>query len=311
MTNNYFALGYECNHKCICCPLSTYNRLHAPLDFEQISSQIDALDENDEINVTVSGGEPTLHKDFFKTLDMLREKKANITVLSNASSCQSKDFVKRIAEHMGDSLDSLDYVTAIHSSDPSLHDAITGVHGSLEQTLTGLDNLVEAGIKVSVKHIMSGMTCHTMRSTFEFLDNHFPESVSFHFCAMDYSGNGAKNSDKLFINFRKLQPYLEETLDLWDNAQCNNRKVAVFETPLCAVDPYYWRFFTKSSREIKKYLAPGVKRGKPAETISECTVDNAPCCECDVRELCDGVWRSSYEIGKNEIGFIEPIKAIK
>lgn len=313
MTNSYLALGYECNHKCICCPLSTYNRLHAPLTFGVLEEQINDIFETggSEMNVTISGGEPTLHEDFFKVLSLLSSKKAGVTVLSNASSCKSKDFVNKIIDCLGENIRSFDYVTAIHSSNPAIHDRITGIDGSFNQTMKGLDNLVGVGIHVSVKHVMSKLSCKTMRSTFEFLNSHFPVSVGFEICAMDYAGTCAKNLDKLFVSFRDLQPYLEETLDLWDgDFSFRQRQTVVFETPLCATDPYYWKFFRRSTKEIKKYLAPGSKDGKTVKTLSECNTDYPPCRECDVRGLCDGIWSSAYNASHEAEGFLGPVKAL-
>jgi MoaA/NifB/PqqE/SkfB family radical SAM enzyme len=52
-------------------------------------------------------------------------------------------------------LNKLDYVTAIHSSNPKIHDSITGVEGSFKETMKGLENLSEFYINTTIKHIMN------------------------------------------------------------------------------------------------------------------------------------------------------------
>ena len=55
MINSYIALGYKCNHNCLNCPLSTFDRLHGQLDTNIIKKNITKLcSENDDLHVTIS-----------------------------------------------------------------------------------------------------------------------------------------------------------------------------------------------------------------------------------------------------------------
>ncbi len=302
MTSAYIAVSYDCNHKCICCPLTTYNRMHEAMDYDVIHRQLVNLKliDDDDVHVIVSGGEPTLYSGFFDIVSLLSERRYGITVLSNGSTCSDKTFVDRLIKCVGVNLDRTVFVSAIHSMKADIHDAITGVPGSLDQTLTGLHNLLYAGINISIKHIISGLSYRDMKETFVFLDESFPEKVSFDICSMDFSGRGRKNVDKLFVSFGEVKPYLESVLDIWDpNKPINGRKVSLFELPLCAVDPYYWSFFKRSDSKINKYIAPVMGIGQGIETVSECTTNYKECETCDVKKYCDGVWYSAYSYAKN------------
>ena len=310
--NAYLALGYQCDHECICCPLSTYDKLHAPFSYDYLKEIIDVLFEKDEdANVVISGGEPTLHPDFFKVLELINRKRGKITVLSNAGRCSDPQFVKKICDTLGENSGQLSYVTAVHSTDPDIHDAVTQTCGSLERSLKGVENLSAAGIKVIIKHIMSKISYKTMKNTFEELDKRFPPEVSFHFCAMDFAGRGGKNVGRLFVDFRTLQPYLEETLDLWCGADSVKREIIVFETPLCAVDPYYWRFFRTNPEGYKEYLSPSTRKLISDRYSKDLIKPSEICGDCGVKDICEGVWPSAYETGQKSDGFIEKIKLIK
>lgn len=327
MNRYYIALGYDCNHKCICCPLTTFDRLHAPLEYEQLEAlildfckefkMVDEAKDSHAHNrpyVVISGGEPTIYKDFFKILDVLARNHADITVLSNASMCVDKDFVKQMKYILGtDGMERFEYVTAIHSSTPSLHDEMTGTEGSLWQTMEGLDHLVEQGFHVTLKHIMNKITYRTMEDTFRYLDGHFPVNVKFQLCSMDYSGRCAKNVDRLFVSFEELQTHVESVLDLLEESnkkrnQNKKRTVCLFEAPLCLTDPYYWKYYTTLTGNLSSYIAPNEEsEGKCSKDVSSpCGAFFKPCSGCIVKPWCQGAWRSAYEYGGDRL--FRPVK---
>ena len=70
MGTSYIAIGYDCNHKCMCCPLTTYDRLHKRLQFDEIRERISLIKKQDEkAHIVLSGGEPMLHPDFLEILE--------------------------------------------------------------------------------------------------------------------------------------------------------------------------------------------------------------------------------------------------
>ena len=318
MENSYIAMNYKCNHNCMCCPLSTFDRLHKRLDYKILRQQIlemkDKYGEN--IHFTISGGEPTIDENFLDLMKELGEFNPYITILSNASSCKDKDFVKRLIDNLGENYDlnRLDYITAIHSCEPKIHDSITGIDGSFTETMEGIENLSEFYINITIKHIMNKKSFKTMNKTFEYLSKKFNNFVDFQFCSMDYVGRALKNKDELFINFRELEPYLEETIDTFEKNRNNcGRRLTIYETPLCAIDPYYWKYYLIHRKILSTYIAPNDESlyNKSKNVISECNTNYRECQNCDVKDYCSGVWRSSYDIGKNQKDFLKTIKVLK
>lgn len=187
MGTSYLAIGYECNHHCICCPLSTYDRLHKPLDFSEIQQRVSLIKKQDSIpHIVLSGGEPMPYPDFLKILRFIVYEGFHITVLSNSTCCKNYDFVREIKKIIPKN--GFDIVTAIHSSTPAIHDKLTGISGSLMETLEGIDHLVEEKIPVTIKHIFNRVSLPTLVETFQYLEEHYPPQVGFQFCTMDYSG---------------------------------------------------------------------------------------------------------------------------
>lgn len=314
--DTYIALGYACNHSCICCPLTTFDRLHSQLSVEELQAKISLLLEGAstsiEQNVVLSGGEPFLHPAFYDLLKKLLGASINITVLTNATQLATPSAQAKISEiimFQQEKRPRLQIVTAVHSSDNAIHDRITGCEGSLWDAIKGLDFAVKSNLDVTVKVILSKANAETLVDTIAYLDEHFPAHVAIQFCGMDYSGRAARNLDKLLISFAEIQEKLEAALDYLVKKnkmrlQKNKpvRKVSIIELPLCSCDPYYWRFFSMPLQEQKQYVAPN-DAARKMHTLStasaQCGCFYEECQGCAAKRYCSGTWKSTYRFVNN------------
>lgn len=305
MGTSYLAIGYECNHQCICCPLTTYDRLHKRLTFEEIKERVALIDTQDMVqHIVLSGGEPMLHPDFLKILDFLATEGFRITVLSNSARCKDRNFVRGINQVIP--VSGFDIVTAIHSSTPVIHDKITGIPGSLLETLEGLDHLVEEGIPVTIKHIFNRISLPTLIETFQYLEEHYPPQVGFQFCTMDYSGRAGKNVQELFVAIEDIRKPVERLLDYLESHMVRKRNISFIETPFCLVDPYYWKYFNNASHGLDTYIAPNTdERQVDYKVCSECGPFYEPCGKCVVKKWCAGIWKTAYQY--RQTGLLKPI----
>lgn len=302
MGSSYLAVGYECNHNCICCPLSTYDKLHKRIEISDIIARIDMIPLTTDNHLVLSGGEPMMHPEFFKILDYIAEKHFSTTILSNSSMCREKAFAKRLQKYK-----QLEVITAIHSSNPKIHDEITGISGSLLETLEGLDNLVELGVSVTIKHIINAKTLPSIIDTFDYLEKHFPPLVNFQLCSMDYSGKAEKNKTDLFVSRSDFTNGLETVLDLLESRTPKKRHISVIETPYCFADPYYWKYFVGATENLSSYIAPNNDEKVIAyEVESDCNTNYTQCQVCSVKKYCSGIWQSAYKIDKS---LLKPVKA--
>lgn len=310
--NAYVALGYECNHSCICCPLTTYDRLHGQFSAKELEKKIANLIKTkrgcERITVVLSGGEPLLHTSFFNVAECLLSNNCNLIVLTNSTELCREQVQKRLQKlfEKNEKYKSMvEIVSAIHSSDNLIHDYVTGVKGSLWQTMSGLDYAVSQNINVTVKIILSKINVNSLMETVKYLDEHFPTWVKLQFCGMDYSGRAEKNLNQLAISFDALQSYVEAALDYLEknnnerkikNRNC--RSVSFFELPLCLCDPYYWRYFYLPSIEHQIYIAPN-EENSSFEHISfsnsQCGTFYKECTKCAVKKICFGVWKKTYQ----------------
>lgn len=316
MINSYIALGYKCNHCCLNCPLTDNDRLEKELDSQVITKNILELCKyGDKLNITISGGEPTLNKNFFDILKMLGESGAYINILSNAVSCKNIEYVDEMINALGNNynLNKFRYVTAIHSYNKNIHDKLTNTLGSFDETIEALENLDKRNIHVAVKIIMNKITAKDLKETIEFICNHFSNNIDIQLCATDYAGRCGENYQCLYINFEELGLILEEALDNFEKIN-NGKRLHIIETPLCLVDPYYWKYFdTKRGEQKLTYIAPNDKSDdNKSESVNYgCNTNYKECMNCVVRNYCSGIWVSTYNLEKNKEKIIRPIETEK
>lgn len=96
------------------------------------------------INVTLSGGEPLLHKDFIGFLRKIRELDLSVNVLSNLTLLNDEVLSEMIKNPL------LCVQTSLYSMNPEVHDSVTKMKGSFEKTKAGILKLLELGIPVQI-----------------------------------------------------------------------------------------------------------------------------------------------------------------
>lgn len=122
----HIEIANECNERCIHCyiPHDKKNKILPSDLFYKV------LEEGRKLNiihVSISGGEPLLHKDFIPFLQKCRELDLSVNVLSNLTLLN--DMI--IDEMKKNPL--LSVQTSIYSMNPQVHDSITNKSGSLKK----------------------------------------------------------------------------------------------------------------------------------------------------------------------------------
>lgn len=132
-----------CNERCVHCfiPHNLANEMMDPSLFFRILKEGRDLNI---INVTLSGGEPLLHKNFIYFLKKCREKDLSVNVLSNLTLLTDEIMEEMIKNPL------LCVQTSLYSMNSDIHDAITNHNGSSEKTKKGLLKLHSAGIPVQI-----------------------------------------------------------------------------------------------------------------------------------------------------------------
>ena len=147
--NQYYVyLTSGCNLACRHCWLSPAfhpdGSTGGHLDFELFRL---ALDEGIPLglgSVKLTGGEPLLHPDFTRIVDLLKEKELGLTIETNGTL-----MTPGLARFLKTS--TLGHISvSIDGATPETHDAFRGVTGSYAKAVAGLQALVEVGFRPQV-----------------------------------------------------------------------------------------------------------------------------------------------------------------
>lgn len=132
-----------CNERCIHCyiPNECKNNVIDSTLFYRI---IEEGRKMNIIHVTLSGGEPLLHKDILGFLKKCRELELSVNVLSNLT-LLTDDIVSEMKKNA-----LLSVQVSLYSMDATVHDSITKLNGSFERTKTGILRLCDEGIPVQI-----------------------------------------------------------------------------------------------------------------------------------------------------------------
>jgi MoaA/NifB/PqqE/SkfB family radical SAM enzyme len=148
--NAHLELTYRCNWRCVFC----YNPRHADLrgmraaDWAVVLDDLRALGT---LTVSLTGGEPLTHPEFFEIAAGVRRRAMALRILTNGAlvthaRADAIAVLRPIAVEM-----------SVHGSRPETHDRTTAQPGSFTAMLEGLDRLRSRGVPVLLKSPLTRM----------------------------------------------------------------------------------------------------------------------------------------------------------
>lgn len=132
-----------CNERCVHCYIPHKRKINE-IDSALFYKIIEEGRKMNIIHVTLSGGEPLLHKDIIGFLRKCRELDLSVNVLSNLT-LLTEEIINEMSQNP-----LLSVQTSIYAMNHEIHDSITKVQGSFEKTLLGLKKLLEVKIPVQI-----------------------------------------------------------------------------------------------------------------------------------------------------------------
>jgi AdoMet-dependent heme synthase len=139
-------LTYRCNERCIHCYLDHDD--HGEMTTAEIKGLLDQMADAGVFYLTISGGEILMRRDFFELLEYARARTFSVKLKTNAVLIREKEAAR--FRSLG-----VEYVqVSIYSHRPEVHDAITKMPGSLEQSIRGMRLLRQHGIHVIMANVL-------------------------------------------------------------------------------------------------------------------------------------------------------------
>jgi radical SAM protein with 4Fe4S-binding SPASM domain len=145
-------LTYRCNERCVHCYLDHHD--HGEMTTTEIKDLLDQMADAGVFYLTISGGEILMRRDFFEILEYARMRTFCIKLKTNGLLIRKKeaDRIKALG------VESVQI--SIYSHRPEVHDAITKMPGSLEQSIKAMRLLRAHGLHVIVANVLMVQNVH-------------------------------------------------------------------------------------------------------------------------------------------------------
>ena len=157
----HIEVANECNERCIHCYIPHEYKTKT-IKTELFYKLVEEARDMNMLNITISGGEPLLHKDIIKFLKKCRQLDMSVNVLSNLTMLTDEI----VAEMKNNPL--LSVQTSIYSMTPEIHDSITKVNGSFERTKNALIKLKKLGIPLQISCPIMKQNLDTFKDVIDF-----------------------------------------------------------------------------------------------------------------------------------------------
>ncbi|MCK4521730.1 MAG: radical SAM protein [Nanoarchaeota archaeon] len=272
-----FSITQRCNNYCVFCYCPKL-MINNP-DIGELKKEIDIFRNPKEIYL--SGGEPTIRKDFFEIIGYIKKKypKVRLNLITNGRMLSYPSFVKRLKKTNFSKI-----VTEIHGPNSEIHDKITQVKGSFLQTVDGIKNLIKLDIPVELRIVINKINYKDLPALARFITTNFDKLTKVVLFPINIVGEAYKNKEKIAPRYKEIKPYVQKCVDILSKKQ----KVDLFHFPFCTLDKKYWGFITGPT------------------TVEERLSLTKECKDCIKKENCPKIWKTYLHIfGKDEF---KPIK---
>ncbi len=222
----HIEIADACNERCIHCYIPNEYKNHM-IDSALFYRIIEEGRRMNIIHVTLSGGEPLLHKDILGFLKKCRKLELSVNVLSNLT-LLTDDIISEMKKNV-----LLSVQTSLYSMDAIVHDSITKLNGSFKKTKAGILRLCDEGIPVQISCpvIKQNKDCYVDVLHWGWAHNIAVVTEPMIFAAYDHSGCNLENR----LSIEEIDDVL--TVQMQEGYAESIRKTAKEKEKLTGNDP--------------------------------------------------------------------------
>jgi His-Xaa-Ser system radical SAM maturase HxsC len=234
--DNTLLVTERCDQLCIMCSQPPQKYHIDRFDFFKTACLLSPPD----IQIGISGGEPTLFKDrLFELLLLCADQRPDLRfhILTNAQHFSNVD-----VENLQKLNNSL-WGVPIYSSDSEVHEKIVGKKGAFARLLNGLCLLGISGSNIELRTVVMNSNVQDLESIARLISNKISFADIWAIMQLENIGFARKNWQDIFFDHSIQFEPIAAALRL---AQLNATKVGLYNFPLCTV-PSEWRSYTFDS----------------------------------------------------------------
>jgi len=216
--------GPLCNYDCEFCYYK--DRLTERTEFEIIKDRVDYLYEYGIEQVDLSGGESSIHSNWFEILDYCKDKFNHISCLSHGGKFSDMDFLTKSVEH-----GLREILFSLHGASENTHDNITMRKGSFKKIIQAIKNSKQLGLITRTNATIYYKNFNELAQYGQLINELKPTEVNF--LPLNYWGNKdiIENTN---IDYAVMSENIKRCIDYIDPTI----KVNVRYIPFCYMKGY-------------------------------------------------------------------------
>ncbi len=285
-------LGYTCNNNCVHCVISDQRdrarTLRGSVDrgTNEFVRELEDARRLDVRDIVFTGGEPTIRKDLPVLLGVAREMGFRLHVQTNARMLAYRPLAEELAAF------DATWVVALHGPEADVHDRVTRVSGSFEQTVQGVRHMRELGQRVVGKVVLSQFNAAFQKETIgrlvelgvPYVNVAFPHAL----------GSARELFDEVVPRYADVVPHAHAALDRYAD-----EAVVYYEAiPLCFMQGYEkhvaeYACLALKQPAVHKQLDMDTRDWKEARKEQKAKFPQCKRCKYDA--VCEGPWKEYPE----------------
>ncbi len=222
-------LTKACNQKCKHCylkvrpPRPFYTYKNNILSLQDWNSFLERLRDINVVELTITGGEPLIHPNFFDIIDTVRQVGFALSMNTNGLLLNDKVIEKLLDTPL------INLSVSLYSHLPDIHDKITGVTGSHSTTFKNINKAIKAGIPVIMNCPIMTLNQDTISDTIAFA---FDRKIPLLCDAQLIDGENERNFLRV-QSFRKVAEWIKASRDIPENQKYNRTRKELLFDPVC------------------------------------------------------------------------------
>lgn len=300
-------VGFSCNNNCIHCVVSD-KFSEKDLTLEEIKSIINFyIDKYGKIQLTLTGGEISIRKDFVDIMTYIDKKKEEgyitfVDMQTNARMLYKKDMAE-LASKVVDF-----FLIALHSNIEEIHDSITRSKGSFVQTNAAIQNLINCGAKekIAIQTVINKKNYTHLKDIYKYVY----EKFGIKECNITFPHPiGVCMDSEVVPSYNQAKQYINEAL-----TYCLENQIFPYieAIPFCVLDEgknreYLFEFLKKRNIDVVGYCGKKDGNINYLELFDEGHCKYEGCNRCKYFSICEDVWKEHKKIypEENMIKFLE------
>lgn len=152
----HLELTYHCNWRCVFC----YNPRHFDLKRLDLAKWIEVFDDLRKLgtlSLSLTGGEPLAHPQFFEIAEAARERAFALRIFTNGALIRTADVAQRLAALKPSVIEM-----SLHGATAAVHDAATQRPGSFDALMRAIDLAKVSGAPLLLKSPITKLNEHEL-----------------------------------------------------------------------------------------------------------------------------------------------------